>query len=103
MSVDLVIKNGWVVTPEEEFKGGVAIKDEKFVCIGTDDTLPKGKEEIDAKGKHILPGIIDGHVHFREPGLTHKEDFGTGSTAAVCGGVVMVVDMPNTIPPVTGP
>ncbi len=67
MIADLVIKNGVVVTPEEEFKGGVAIKDEKFVCIGTDDTLPKGKEEIDAKGKHILPGIIDGHVHFREP------------------------------------
>ena len=103
MSADLVIKNGWVVTPEQTFKGGVAIQNEKFVSIGPDDTLPGGKEEIDAKGNHILPGIIDAHVHFREPGLTHKEDFGTGSTAAVCGGVVMVVDMPNTNPPVTGP
>jgi len=103
MSADLVIKNGWVVTPEQTFKGGVAIQDEKFVSIGPDDTLPEGQEEIDAKGNHILPGIIDAHVHFREPGLTYKEDFGTGSTAAVCGGVVMVVDMPNTIPPVTGP
>lgn len=99
MSADLVIKNGWVVLPNETFKGGVAIKDEKFAAIGTDDVLPQGKEEIDAKGKHILPGIIDGHVHFREPGLTYKEDFGTGSTAAVCGGVAMVIDMPNTIPP----
>jgi len=103
MIADLVIKNGWVVTPEQTFKGGVAIQDEKFVSIGPDDTLPEGQEEIDAKGNHILPGIIDAHVHFREPGLTYKEDFGTGSTAAVCGGVVMVVDMPNTIPPVTGP
>ncbi len=103
MSADLVIKNGWVVTPEQTFKGGVAIQDEKFVSIGPDNTLPEGQEEIDAKGNHILPGIIDAHVHFREPGLTYKEDFGTGSTAAVCGGVVMVVDMPNTIPPVTGP
>ena len=103
MRTDLVIKNGWVVTPDETFKGGVAINGGKFVAIGTDDTLPQGKEEINAKGKHILPGIIDGHVHFREPGLTHKEDFGTGSTAAVSGGVVMVVDMPNTIPPTTGP
>ena len=99
MSADLVIKNGWVVTPEETFKGGVAIKDEKFVAIGTDDTLPQGNEEIDAKGKNILPGIIDGHVHFREPGLGHKEDFMTGSTAAVCGGVTMVMDMPNVNPP----
>ncbi len=103
MSAELVIKNGWVVTPTETFKGGVAIEKEKFVSVGPDDTLPQGKEEIDAKGNHILPGIIDAHVHFREPGLTYKEDFGTGSTAAVCGGVVMVVDMPNTQPPVTGP
>ncbi|MDP6560028.1 MAG: allantoinase AllB [Candidatus Binatia bacterium] len=103
MSADLVIKNGTVVTPESEFEGGVAISAGKFVAIGTSDTLPQGKEEIDAKGKHILPGLIDGHVHFREPGLTHKEDFGTGSTAAVCGGITMVVDMPNTIPPVTHP
>src|SRR3989454_958537 len=99
MAADLVIKNGWVVTPEETFKGGVAISNEKFVAIGADDQLPQGKEEIDAKGKHILPGIIDGHVHFREPGMTHKEDFATGSTAAVCGGVTFVVDMPNTVPP----
>ncbi|MBI4525217.1 MAG: dihydroorotase family protein [Deltaproteobacteria bacterium] len=99
MNADLVIKNGWVVTPEETFKGGVAIKDEKFVALGTDDVLPTGKEEIDAKGKYILPGIIDGHVHFREPGLGYKEDFTTGSTAAVCGGVTMVMDMPNVTPP----
>ncbi len=103
MKADLVIKNGTVVTPETTFDGGVAIHDEKFVAIGTDDSLPEGIKEIDAKGKHILPGLIDGHVHFREPGLTHKEDFGTGSRAAVCGGITFVVDMPNTIPPVTHP
>src|SRR5438094_557886 len=99
MAADLVIKNGWVVTPEETFKGGVAIADEKFVAIGFDDTLPEGREVIDAKGKHILPGIIDAHVHFREPGMTYKEDFASGSTAAVCGGITTVVDMPNVIPP----
>src|SRR2546427_8462929 len=95
MKADLVVKGGWVVTPQETFKGGVAIADEKFVSIGTDDSLPDGKEVIDAKGQHILPGLIDGHVHFREPGLTYKEDFGTGSTAAVCGGITTVIDMPN--------
>jgi len=99
MKADLVIKNGWVVTPDETFKGGVAIHDEKFVAIGTDDSLPSGKQEISAEGKHILPGIIDGHVHFREPGLTYKEDFTTGSTAAICGGITTVMDMPNVIPP----
>ncbi|MGH9784630.1 MAG: dihydroorotase, partial [Terriglobia bacterium] len=99
MKADLVIKNGWVVTSEETFRGGVAISDEKFVAIGTDDSLPDGNEVIDAKGHHVLPGIIDGHVHFREPGLTYKEDFGSGSAAAVCGGVTAVIDMPNVIPP----
>lgn len=103
MKADLVIRNGTVVTPESTFDGGVAIHDEKFVAIGANDALPKGVEEIDAGGKHILPGLIDGHVHFREPGMTHKEDFGTGSRAAVAGGVTFVVDMPNTIPPVTHP
>lgn len=103
MKVDLVIKNGTVVTPHDTFEGGVAIKDGKFVAIGTDGSLPEGNEEIDATGKHILPGIIDGHVHFREPGMEYKEDFGSGSTAAVCGGVTFVVDMPNTLPPVTHP
>ena len=56
MAADLVIKNGWVVTPEEIFQGGVAISNEKIVAIGTNDLLPQGKEEIDVKGKHILPG-----------------------------------------------
>ena len=99
MQADLVIRNGWVVTPQETFRGGLAISGEKFVAIGTDETLPDGKEVIDAKGKHVLPGLIDAHVHFREPGVTHKEDFGTGSTAAVCGGITTIIDMPNQIPP----
>ncbi len=99
MKADLVIKNGWVVTPQETFKGGIAISGEKITAIGTDDSLPDGKEVIDVKGNHILPGLIDAHVHFREPGLTYKEDFGTGSTAAVCGGITTVIDMPNVIPP----
>ena len=63
MAADLVIKNGWVVTPDEIFKGGVAIANQTIVAIGANDSLPQGKEEIDVKGKHILPGIIDGHVH----------------------------------------
>lgn len=99
MTVDLIVKNGWIVTPELTFRGGVAIADGKFVAIGSDDSLPQGRQVIDAEGRHILPGLIDAHVHFRDPGLTHKEDFGTGSAAAVCGGITTVIDMPNVIPP----
>src|SRR5439155_20068488 len=97
MKADLVVKGGWVVTTQETFKGGVAISDGKFVAMGTDDSLPEGKEVIDARDKHILPGLIDGHVHFREPGLTYKEDFGTVSTGAVGGAITPVSDMPNTL------
>lgn len=99
MKADLVIKNGMVVTGGGTFEGGVAISGGVFVAIGAGDCLPDAKRVVDARGRHILPGIIDGHVHFREPGLTYKEDFGTGSSAAVCGGVTTVIDMPNTIPP----
>src|SRR5207245_3777408 len=98
MKADVVVKGGWVVTPQETFLGGVAISDGKFVAIGTDDSLPDAKEVIDARDKHILPGLIDGHVHFREPGLTYKEDFGTGSSEAVCGGPTNELDMTNQDP-----
>jgi dihydroorotase len=70
-----------VVTPHATVKGGVAISGGKFVAIGDEAYLPQGKEVIDVGGKHILPGLIDAHVHFRDPGVTHKEDFATGSTA----------------------
>jgi dihydroorotase len=99
MKVDLVVKNGWLVTPEATLRAGVAISGGKIVAIARDEELPEGKEVIDVKGNHILPGLIDGHVHFRDPGLNHKEDFGTGSMAAACGGITCVIDMPNTKPP----
>jgi dihydroorotase len=99
MAADLVLKNGWIVTPQATVRGGVAIADGKFVEIAADEFLPPAKQVIDVQGNHILPGVIDAHVHFRDPGVTHKEDFATGSTAAVCGGVTTVVDMPNQIPP----
>ena len=54
---------------------------------------------VDANGAWLLPGVIDTHVHFREPGLTQKEDFGTGTMSALFGGVTGIIDMPNTKPP----
>lgn len=98
---DLLIRNGFVVTPAGIFRGGVAIKDGVFVAVGTDEALPPGDQTIDAAGRHILPGLIDTHVHFREPGLTHKEDLSTGTGAAACGGVTTVLEMPNTVPPMS--
>jgi len=98
--VDLVVRNGTLVSADGEFPAtGVAIDQGTIVAVCQDAALPSAKRRLDARGHYILPGIIDDHVHFREPGLTYKEDFGTGSLAAVMGGVTCVVDMPNTRPP----
>ena len=78
---------------------GLAIENGSIVEVAVDARLPSARERLDAEGNHILPGAIDDHVHFREPGLTYKEDFGTGSLAAAMGGVSCVSDMPNTRPP----
>ncbi len=98
MVYDLIIKNGLVVTPEATVKAAVLVKDGKIAGIVAGNDLPAAKEVYDATGKHVLPGIIDAHVHFRDPGVTYKEDFGTGSLSAAHGGVCTVIDMPNVIP-----
>lgn len=101
---DLIVENGTVVTSDATFPADLAIKDGKFVAIAAPGQLGVDADErYDATGKHVLPGVIDGHVHFREPGWEYKEDFGTGSTAAVMGGVTTVLDMPNTKPPTDNP
>lgn len=64
---------------------------------------PAASETIDVNGKLVLPGLIDAHVHFRDPGLTFKEDFFSGSAAAAAGGFTTVLDMPNTVPPTNTP
>ncbi|MEM9083838.1 MAG: amidohydrolase family protein, partial [Planctomycetota bacterium] len=64
--------------------------------------IPAGSpydESVDASGLLLMPGVVDTHVHFREPGLTHKEDLRTGTRAAAKGGVTTIVEMPNTVPP----
>ena len=98
-TADLIVRNGTVVTVDSTFPADLAIRDGTFVAIAAPGQLGLGAaEELDATGLHVLPGVIDGHVHFREPGLENKEDWRTGSTAAVHGGVTTVVDMPNTKP-----
>jgi dihydroorotase len=100
---DLVIRGGRVVSPDSVVEASVAIKDGKILAVGADEAMPPAKEALDARGMHVLPGAIDVHVHFRDPGYPHKEDFASGTAAAAFGGVTTVFDMPNTIPPVGTP
>ena len=97
--VDLVIHGGRIVSPESVTAASIAIAGGRIVAIGEDALMPAALQRFDASGLHLLPGAIDSHVHFRDPGYTHKEDWATGSAAAACGGVTTVFDMPNTNPP----
>jgi len=95
---DLILKNGSLVTPQKTLTGDIAVQNGKIIKTGKLNKSDTADEIYDAKGKHILPGIIDAHVHFRDPGLTEKEDFETGSIAAAFGGITTIADMPNVIP-----
>ncbi len=97
--MDLIVKNGTIVTPLTSLRGHVLIEDGKILDILVGDTLPQARETLDASGLHVLPGLIDPHVHFRSPGLEYKEDWETGSQAAAVGGITTVLDMPNVVPP----
>jgi len=97
--ISRLIKNGKILEGNKLVEKNIIIEDNKIKDI-TDDIVAVD-EVIDAEGNIILPGIIDGHVHFREPGLTHKEDFLTGSKAAAAGGITTILDMPNTKPATT--
>lgn len=98
--VDLVIRGGTLVSAEGRIVAGVAVNHGIIVAIGNEQLLPPAKETIDASGLFVLPGVIDAHVHFRDPGDTDNEDWQTGSAAAASGGVTTVFDMPSTNPPV---
>ena len=102
------IKNATLVNEGQTFVASVFVSDGKIAKIVREGEVPEPVEgpatfvqTIDAKGKYLLPGIIDEHVHFREPGLTHKADIYTESRAAVAGGVTSFMDMPNTNPQTT--
>jgi dihydroorotase len=100
---DLVIRSGKVAGPDSVIDASIAIKDGRVIAVGDDAIMPQATETLDARGLHVLPGAIDDHVHFRDPGYPHKEDFASGTAAAAFGGVTTVFDMPNTIPPTGTP
>src|SRR3984957_21252988 len=99
--VDLVVIGGQIVSPESIAPQAIAVNAGKIVKIGEPDQMPPARERIDASGLHLLPGAIDVHVHFREPGFSHKETWTSATQAAAVGGVTTVFDMPNTDPPTT--
>ncbi len=81
----------------------VGVRDGRFAALAPPGSAPADAPTLDAGGCIVLPGLVDAHVHFREPGLVHKEDWGSASTAAVAGGVTTVLDMPNVLPPTATP
>jgi dihydroorotase len=99
-SFDMILKGGTVIDHAGSGVRDIGISGGKIAEIGDFSQASSG-EMIDVAGLHILPGVIDTQVHFREPGLTHMEDLETGSCAAVLGGVTAVFEMPNTNPSTT--
>ena len=97
--IDLVIRNCRVVTHDMTIHGGVAIKEGKIVAIGFDEDLPESKEVIDGKGKYLIPGGVDPHVHIRYPGGAQRETFETGTIAAAAGGITTIIEHPISNPP----
>lgn len=97
---DLVIRGGTVATPSGMAVCDVGVRAGRIAAIGALGSA-KTLEAFEAKGLHVLPGVIDSQCHFREPGNEHKEDLESGSRAAVLGGVTGIFEMPNTIPPTT--
>ena len=98
MSTKTLIKNCSLVNEGQIRVADVWIEDGLIQKIGTIAHLSDATTVIDGTGKFLFPGIIDGQVHFREPGLTHKGDLYTESKAALAGGVTSFIDMPNTFP-----
>lgn len=105
MPVDTVVRNGTLVTPDGLVGpgAGVAIDGGEIVAIGSDRALPDADETFDVGGDCIAPGLVDCHVHTREPGAEHREDWAHATRAAAAGGVTSVIAMPNTDPLVDDP
>jgi dihydroorotase (multifunctional complex type) len=98
---DLVVKSSTILTPEGRLSGQITVRDEKIVGVVDVDEQVVASQVIDAGDNPVIPGLIDTHCHFRDPGYTHKEDYYHGTVAAAAGGVTTVFDMPNVDPPTT--
>jgi allantoinase len=94
MRVELAILDGEVVTPRGRYRANVGVSGGKIVAVTTEAI--EGAEVVDARGLQVLPGLVDCHVHFRDPAYTEKEDFTSGTRAAAKGGITTVLEMPTS-------
>ena len=101
MTVDMVIRDGRIYTPQGFYDGDIVVEDGKIQSLTKSSLSIQADTILDARGNLVLPGMIDMHVHFRDPGFPDREDFQSGTSAAAAGGVTTVADMPNTVPSVT--
>jgi allantoinase len=102
MIAELYLKNAKVVTEDAVFPGGVVIHQGKIVQVVQGEASVEARHVEDLVGKYLLPGVVDGHVHFNQPGRDHWEGYRTGSMAAAAGGITTILDMPlNATPPTT--
>jgi len=97
--VDLAIRSRRILTPEGWRDGVVLVSGEQVVAVCAPSEEPPSKRRVDATDDVVIPGLVDTHVHFRDPGFTDKEDFTSGTRAAAAGGVTTILDMPNVLPP----
>jgi len=101
LTVDMVIRDGRIYTPQGFYDGDIVVEDGKIQSLTKSSLSIQADKVLDARGNLVLPGMIDMHVHFRDPGFPDREDFQSGTSAAAAGGVTTVADMPNTVPSVT--
>ena len=101
MNKSTVIRNARLVNEGQVIESDVLLKNGRIEKIANGMQAPADADIVDANGRHLLPGMIDDQVHFREPGLTHKGDFYSESRAAIAGGVTSYMEMPNSKPPTT--
>lgn len=94
----IIIRNATIVNEGQQIQGDVLVKNGRIEQVGGTISVAENIREINAEGLHLLPGVIDDQVHFREPGLTHKAEIGTEARAAVAGGTTSFMEMPNTKP-----
>src|SRR5690348_13216683 len=98
--LDVVIRGGTVVSSRDLIRIDLGISEGKIAIMGKSSHFPSSDKYLDATDKLVIPGAIDTHVHFRDPGFPEREDFESGTKGAAAGGVTTVVDMPNSVPTV---
>lgn len=100
MQFDLILENGNIVSPQETTRADIGVRGGKIVAIG-DLRGAQAAETYNAMGRYVFPGFIDEHVHSRDPGQPHKEDFNHSTRAAAAGGITTLIEMPNTVPAIS--